>query len=123
MTDQLRPCPACGKIDRLIRARESGLNVYMMCICRRFSTIWHPTLAACTTEWNTRPIEDHQAAIIEAQRAALKAAENGWEHLWMCFCKKAFGDTITEEDKARDKQNRDEYYIARASLAELERQP
>ena len=83
MREQLKPCPACNRVEYEIRASESSLNVHIMCNCRRFSTMWHQSVDACVAEWNTRPLEDalraanaRQSRVIEAQGEVIKAMED-----------------------------------------------
>ena len=67
MDTLLKPCPSCGKVEFKARTSESGLNLHIMCSCRRFSTLWHQTLAACIAEWNDRPEEARLRKLLEAQ--------------------------------------------------------
>ena len=71
---QLKPCPACGKNEYEIRYCESGLNMHIMCNCRKFCTLWRQSLAACEAEWNHRPAETRLQSIIAAQALVIEAA-------------------------------------------------
>ena len=79
MTEQLKPCPFCGRKPKLERSTRPGSEqATVKCGnwgCYGSPTSTKGTVAEAVTKWNHRPEEDRLRAIVEAQRELIAALE------------------------------------------------
>ena len=81
MAEQLKACPFCGGEAKIVDWYISGVanhkNYFVMCkVCGRNSKNRN-ALNKAVSEWNTRPIEDKQAELIDLLASELEEMKAG----------------------------------------------
>jgi hypothetical protein len=83
MMSKLRPCPFCGKQPTItpyfINGVANKVNHFAQCSCG-VKTRSRKNCDGALDDWNTRPLEDEQAKLIESMGTLLMAIHNedGW---------------------------------------------